>query len=129
MNFFTLDVSGNRQLVVNYLDTATWIERYLEGGEFEFTGTNVDYLLETLPIDTLVSHSETFEVMIVEEYTVEEGLEEGPTVIITGRSLTTVMMENRVVTENSPDHSYGFAYPEEAIAEEFILVGIMLRSF
>jgi len=100
MNIFTLTNSGTEGTLVNRIKTVTWIERYLEGGEFTITGTDVEYLRKTIPIDTLISHSETYEIMIVEEHVIDETLDEGPVITITGRGLEQFMMENRVVTGN-----------------------------
>lgn len=99
MYILSLNDSGHGGSIINGIESATWVERYIAGGEFTFETTDVG-LLGELPINTLVSHSNTQEIMIVETHEVEHDLEEGPKVKVTGRGLDQVMMENRIVTRN-----------------------------
>ena len=54
--------------VINGYTSATWTERYSELGEFEIQTQLSSGLREFLPIGTLISHSNTLDVMIVENH-------------------------------------------------------------
>lgn len=74
-----------------------WIERYNNSGEFSFTGDPMR-LRKALPIGTFVTHTKTNEVMMVESHEIEESLKKTAEVVVTGRSISTIAMENRIVT-------------------------------
>lgn len=84
--------------IVNGLYKKLWVERYLEPGEFTLVGLPTKYLRDALPIGTLISHTNTEEVMIVEDHQIED---DGSSAIftITGRSLDS-FLESRVATDN-----------------------------
>jgi hypothetical protein len=76
-----------------------WVERYSEPGEFEIIDQVSSGLMTFLPIGTLISHTNTLEVMFVENYEIDDDKSEDPTVKITGRSLE-AYLENRIVGTN-----------------------------
>lgn len=85
---------------LNKLKTATWIERYVEAGEITITAPVSSGLRDFIPLGTLVSHTDTEEVMIIENAEIDEDVEEGePEIVLTGRSLET-WLENRIVGED-----------------------------
>ncbi len=58
--------------LVNGLKTIMWIERYRDISDFEFTA-NAETMIHTLlPIGTMISHTESTEVMVVENHEIKE---------------------------------------------------------
>src|SRR4029077_17508342 len=64
-----------------------WAERYNVPGEFEIIAPLSSGLREFLPFGALISHTNTYEVMFVENQEIFEDSNEDPTIKITGRSL------------------------------------------
>jgi len=81
--------------IVNGIETVTWIERYEKNGEFTITGPLDAGLMQKLPLESLISHMKTKEVMIVENHEISKER----IVTISGRSFET-FLENRVVGTN-----------------------------
>ncbi len=84
---------------INNWDRASWVERYRDPGEFEIAGRLSSGLREFLPLGTLISHTNTLEVMIVENHQVTEETDVDPEITITGRSFE-CYLEQRVVGQN-----------------------------
>jgi hypothetical protein len=75
---------------LNKIKTAQWTERYVDPGEFEITAGVSSGLRELLPVGSMISHIDTFEVMIVETVNLKEDDTDSvgePRLIIRGRSL------------------------------------------
>lgn len=72
-----------------------WVERYREPGEFQIDSLLSSGLREFLPEGTLISKTDTYDVMVVENHQISETRDEDPVLTITGRSLETVL-ENRI---------------------------------
>lgn len=85
--------------LINGLKSKMWIERYRDPGEFEFTADVETMVHRLLPVGTLISHTESSEVMIVENHEISEDKLSPTEVKITGRSFET-FLENRVVGSN-----------------------------
>lgn len=79
---------------IQNFDTLVWTERYGSAGEFQLSVEKQISLISTLPTGTLVSHTDTKEVMIVENHEVEKPKKGNLKVTISGRSLET-FVENR----------------------------------
>lgn len=110
MDIFTLEHSGGTYKhgkIINGLYKKIWVERYLEPGEFAVIGLPTKELREDLAIGTLISHTNSKEVMIVEDHEIKD---EGgvPTFTVTGRSLDS-FLESRVAT----DDGMGFNGPHD----------------
>jgi len=86
--------------VINGLTTKLWVERYREPGEFKFTGSPSEDLMTQLPLGSLISHISSTDVMMVESHSIQEDLENGPQLTISGRSLT-AFFDYRVSTPNN----------------------------
>lgn len=93
--------------IINGLKSKTWIERYAEPGEFKLVGTltgnEVDAFggdaFDGLPLGALISHLNTYEVMIVENREIEINEKGDPQITVSGRSLETIL-DNRVIGSN-----------------------------
>lgn len=88
-------------VLINGLKSKMWIERYRDAGEFEFTADVETMAHRMLPIGSLISHTESSEVMIVENHEISEDPESPTEVTISGRSFET-FFDNRVVGSNKP---------------------------
>lgn len=80
-------------------DSCAWSERYRTPGEFEIQAKLSSGLREDLPIGSLVSHTKTLDVMIVESHQVSEDIDTDPVIKVSGRGLESVL-EHRIVGQN-----------------------------
>lgn len=86
---------------LNKLKNATWIEKFRDPGEFTITAPVSSGLRTIIPPGTLISHTDTREVMMVENAEIDEDVDDAePDVVITGRSLDGVWLEQRIVGED-----------------------------
>lgn len=102
--------------IINGIDSLLWVERYLPGGEFTIIGDPTPELLEKLSVDTLISHSDTYDIMMVENHEIDESKDGDTKVKITGRSIATIIMENRIVTANL---LWGFEDPAGEVNRDY----------
>lgn len=73
------------------LTKAIWVERYREPGEFTFEAPLEANLGGQLPLGSLVSHTNTLDLMIVEDREITITDNSAPIEVITGRSFTSFM--------------------------------------
>lgn len=110
MDIFTLADNGvdtyNNGEIINGLTSKVWIERYRDPGEFTLTCYPTKEIRAKLAIDTLISHTDTMTVMMVEDHEIKETKGSPPELTITGRSLD-AFLNHRVAT----NHTMGFAAP------------------
>ena len=85
--------------IINGYSNVMWVERYSEPGEFIITAPLSSGLMEMLPLDSLISHLNTTEIMMVENHEIEQEEDEDPKLIITGRSFL-AFLEHRVLGDN-----------------------------
>ncbi len=100
--------------LINNIATKLWIERYRDFGDFELVSDVEAKVHLALPIGTLLSHTESTEVMIVENHEITETVGQPTKVKITGRSFES-FFENRSVGANKD-------WPTDASAEEEYLL-------
>lgn len=86
---------------INNTSSVMWTERYRDPGEFSIKAPLDSGLRETLPLDSFISHTNTLEVMIVENHQISESKGEEPVLEITGRSLDSYL-EQRTVSSVQP---------------------------
>lgn len=94
MELFKLDADYLPGETIKQFDTLVWTERYLTAGEFKLIVENDLTTLKTLPVGTLISHTGTHEVAVVEDYEIET-VDKTLTLTLTGRMFET-FGENRV---------------------------------
>jgi hypothetical protein len=82
--------------MINGAKSIMWAERYRDPGEFEILAPLSSDLMNFLPLGSLVSHVDTYEVMVVENQEITEASDGDPSIKITGRSLESYF-ENRIV--------------------------------
>lgn len=97
MDVFRLDPNTYvpTDMVENY-SSAIWTERYSELGEFEIRSPNIDTMAGLLPLEALLSHRETQEVMIVDTHSIEEDEDGTAELVIRGTSFEAVL-QDRVI--------------------------------
>lgn len=98
--------------------SAMWIERYREPGEFTFEGKLSSGLKEAVPVGTLITHKDTYEVATVENHEIIETIDSDPTIKITGRGLET-WLENRIVGMNQNWAAPPAVLPEYSLPADY----------
>lgn len=93
-------MAGGELIKHGFDDKITWVERYDTAGQVTIVTDLGSGVREQLPKGTFVSHIDTDEVMRIESHVINDDGEEDPTITITGRSLESVILENRVVGSN-----------------------------
>lgn len=97
MEIFKLNSSYYPSDTIPIFKSFIWTERYTEAGDFELTMEDDISILNLLPLGTLISHTDTTEVMIVENHELQRDKDKKLIVTVTGRSLET-FCENRTTT-------------------------------
>lgn len=97
MKIFKLDSSYKPSSSIDEFESFIWTERYDVAGDFELLVKNDSRILTTLPTGSLISHTDSLEVMIVENHEIERSKDKELLVKITGRSFET-FAENRVTS-------------------------------
>lgn len=95
----------NAQAITDF-SSLMWIERYRTAGEFTITAPVSSGLRTKLPLGSLISHTDTQELMIVESHEISDDVDGNVDIVITGRSFET-FMEQRILTHNSLSASAG----------------------
>lgn len=94
MKVFKLDNNHQPYTTVPYFDTMIWSERYQAPGDFKIVVEDDISILSVLTLEDLISHTDTNEVMIVENHEVKRDKDKKLIVTVSGRSFET-FAENR----------------------------------
>lgn len=101
-NIFTLNKTTYQDgKSINGLDSVVWVERYATAGECTLVGEPTEELLADLTDGTLVSHTDSKTIMMIETHQIDETKEGPAKVVFYGRTVEWIAMENRVVTLNA----------------------------
>lgn len=94
--------------ILNGFKSKMWIERYLDAGEFTLVAPLGSGIAIDIPPGTFISHTDTSQIMVVENQEMKVERNKEPDVIITGRSLE-VLLEQRVIgtTRTAPTPAGG----------------------
>ena len=84
---------------VSGYESALWVERYREAGEFKIVAKLSSNLVNDLPRGSFITHLASSVVMIVENHEINQPKGKDPTVTITGRCATSYL-ENRTVGDH-----------------------------
>lgn len=84
--------------ILNNISNITWVERYLDAGEFSISCPATEYFRTKLAPGTFISHTNTDEVMIVETQIIDQTKDGELKLEVSGRSIEAILMENRVST-------------------------------
>ena len=92
---------------INDYDKVTWIERYQKAGDFKLVAPLSSGLRDSLPVGSYISHINSSDVMCVENRQSEDDVTSEPIITISGRSISDVFLEDRIVgaDENWGSHS------------------------
>ena len=122
------------------LKSSMWVERYLDAGEFEIVADLSSNLRNTLPIGSFISHTNTAEVMVVENHEIKNTDDGEPEIKITGRSFE-VLLDNRIIGSNQTWPADGQAVSvytlssglvwlqAKTLIEQHILAGVITNAF
>lgn len=82
--------------LINNLKSKLWIERYLTAGEFKLTSDVSAGLRTILPIGSIISHTDTPEIMIVENHEISKGKGKESELVISGSSFETYLAQRAI---------------------------------
>lgn len=122
LNLFKFDPGSDRTDLrkgqfINGATSISWTEKYAEAGEFKIVAPLSSGLREFLPIETLISHTNTYEVMFVESHNTKEDPDEDPILEISGRSLE-AWLENRIAGAQMARSSNNLS--ERVLASDYV---------
>lgn len=92
MNIFKLDPTTYLPTdAIKGFTSFIWAERYNEPGDFSIEVKNDLRVLTALPPGTLISHTDTLQIMMVEEHRIKRSSEDELTATVSGRSIDSFM--------------------------------------
>lgn len=99
MEFMVLDKNYDGIAMIDTFTSAIWTARYDEAGDFEiYTPVRLDYL-QAMQIGNYLWNRDSDRLMIIETVEIETDAENGPQLIVTGRSLESIL-DRRIVTSS-----------------------------
>ena len=99
MEFMVLDKNYDGIAMIDTFTSAIWTVRYDEAGDFEiYTPVQLDYI-QAMQIGNYLWNRDSDRLMVIETVEIETDAEEGPQLIVTGRSLESIL-DRRVVTSS-----------------------------
>ena len=96
MEFLVLDTNFNHITVVDNYESVIWTDRYDAYGDFELYFLMNLKLLEIFKIDYYLYNKDSEHCMIIEDLKIETDAEDGDHLIVTGRSLESIL-ERRIL--------------------------------
>lgn len=91
-------------------ESAIWTERYDEPGDFTIVTADIKNTRSALPLDSLVSHTETAETMIVETHAINTDENGVDLLTVTGRSVQTFWNNRVTLAQMTPDQAYDWGH-------------------
>lgn len=99
MEFMVLDKNYDGIAMIDTFTSAIWTVRYDEAGDFEiYTPVRLDYI-QAMQIGNYLWNRDSDRLMVIETVEIETDAEEGPQLIVTGRSLESIL-DRRIVTSS-----------------------------
>lgn len=99
MEFMVLDKNYDGIAMIDTFTSAIWTVRYNEAGDFEiYTPVRLDYI-QVMKIGNYLWNRDSDRLMVIETVEIETDAEEGPQLIVTGRSLESIL-DRRIVTNS-----------------------------
>lgn len=77
--------------IINNIKSKMWIERYEKEGEFKLVADTRSGVREKLPIGTFISHTDTPEIMVVQNHEIKSNRNKPSDVVISGESFESFM--------------------------------------
>ena len=105
MELLTLNSNYQPSELVERYASLLWTERYFTTGDFQLVSTDVERMINLLPLESLVTLRESTVPMVVEVHKIEKGPTGPPVLTITGRSFESVLERRaavKVAAANGP---------------------------
>lgn len=99
MNLVVYDKTFTPVGVTDIYESVIWTERYYECGDFEIYTAATTKLIRLLKEDYYVRSSESDYTMVIEHVKIEEDVENGDKLIVSGRSLESIL-DRRIIWDN-----------------------------
>lgn len=99
MNLVVYDKTFTPVGVTDVYESIIWTERYYECGDFEFYTAATTKLIHLLKEDYYLRSSESDYTMVIEHVKIEEDVENGDKLIVSGRSLESIL-DRRIIWDN-----------------------------
>lgn len=100
MEFMILDKNYEAIAMIDTFTSAIWTVRYDECGDFElYTPVRLDYL-KSMQIGNYLWNRDSDRLMVIETVEIETDAEKGPQLIVTGRSLESILDRRIIVSSN-----------------------------
>lgn len=100
MEFMILDKNYEAIAMIDTFTSAIWTVRYDECGDFElYTPARLDYL-KSMQIGNYLWNRDSDRLMVIETVEIETDAEKGPQLIVTGRSLESILDRRIIVSSN-----------------------------
>lgn len=123
MEFMVLDKNYDGIAMIDTFTSAIWTVRYDEAGDFEiYTPVRLDYL-QAMQIGNYLWNRDSDRLMIIETVEIETDAEQGPQLIVTGRSLESIL-DRRVITNSATLTGSIPVVIEEILSNEIIRSGV-----
>lgn len=123
MEFMVLDKNYDGIAMIDTFTSAIWTVRYDEAGDFEiYTPVRLDYI-QAMQIGNYLWNRDSDQLMIIETVEIETDAEQGPQLIVTGRSLESIL-DRRVITNSATLTGSLPVVIEEILSNEIIRSGV-----
>ena len=99
MNLVVYDKTFTPVGVTDIYESVIWTERYYECGDFEIYTAATTKLIRLLKEDYYIRSSESDYTMVIEHVKIEEDVENGDKLIVSGRSLESIL-DRRIIWDN-----------------------------
>jgi hypothetical protein len=106
MEIRVLNTSFVLQDIVEGMDSIVWTDKYAGYGEFEIYVKYSKYFLDLFQLDYYITNSMSEHVMIVEDVRIKSDPENGDKLVVTGRSLESILDRRLVLRQVILDGSF-----------------------
>jgi Siphovirus ReqiPepy6 Gp37-like protein len=112
MELLTLDNNYQPSELIERYASLVWTERYSNAGDFQLVTTDVERMINLLPLESMVTLRESTVPMLVEVHKIEKSFTGAPVLTVTGRSFETVLERRATLLIGSaPDGTPGTFRP------------------
>lgn len=125
LHFRALDSNFDATAIIDAYDSMIWTESYNDIGDFELHGPNTSLLRSVIDSATYIFNSVTGTLMVIEKPTAEYTDEDGSTLTISGRSMTSVL--DRRIINWSRTILYDRIDPDQRISK--IICDLVIEAF
>lgn len=127
MEMMTLDTSFKAQKIIDTFKSLIWTDRYSEYGDFEIYVAATTEMLNIFVPDYYIWSENSEHVMIIEDRSIESDIESGNFLLISGRSLESILTR-RIVWAQTILNGYLEGQIEKLLNENVIKPSIAARK-